>query len=104
MRCIAFPALFLFSAANAENCQRYPAGPARFACASAKNPRLMQYGTAVSRKPRTRASASAVAARAERLCPSLHEPFAAFLTGLDQQLSQPTQAPIHGQTLPRIWV
>jgi hypothetical protein len=38
---VAALVLFLFSPASAEDCRKYPPGPFRFQCASAKNPGLI---------------------------------------------------------------
>ncbi len=38
---VAAMLLFLFSPASAEDCMKYPPGPFRFQCASAKNPGLI---------------------------------------------------------------
>jgi hypothetical protein len=38
---VAALVLFLFSPASAEDCRKYPPGPFRFECASAKNPGLI---------------------------------------------------------------
>jgi hypothetical protein len=41
MKYFSVAMLFLFSPASAEDCRKYPPGPFRFQCASAKNPGLI---------------------------------------------------------------
>ena len=51
---LAAAAALTAASANAEDCKAYPAGPKRFACASARYPDWSQSATNASRRPKTR--------------------------------------------------